>query len=605
MDVGGTTVNTLTVGDRLVGGDGIDVLDATLIGDATGFSLTGIEKVYFSPVNATGVTVSSTLSGVQEVWMKDALGDLTVNTVASALTVGVQNSEAVAFNVAYAGTVAAQTLVLDGAASVTVDVSMNGLENLTVNAQGVASSDVKLAGDLTDATSLTINAAAGVAFATAAFADVAALTVSGASDVDVSLLSIGASVTDAITVDATGASAGLALAIANTGAAALTATFGAGADELDISANTDAAAVVTVDMGAGDDTVIVDLGLIGQTDVSLVGGTGADTLSIEGVSAATDLEIDFTGVSGFEALSFADTVAVDAAATLDVTDLGINTITFEAAAGFTGTAGALEITGLGNNATVDFAAGFGEATATDVVDLTIDNGGSLTLSFGADSAVAGTEVNAFTFANATSLVFNVADASTDGTGTVDVSLALTELSASKATSITVTGGVGENDTFELDLSALTAGTGATDSNLAALNTVDFSGFNGTVDINLETAVIANKLTIKLSDGAAMGTVSTSTFATVELSDKADTLVFASDLLGVAEVFNFTAGLGGDVLNVAALGANSIADLRIVYGSGTATATITSTSASDLFDGSIEVTFVGSATTFTSDNFIFA
>ncbi|MDU7589530.1 MAG: hypothetical protein E7K47_19460, partial [Acidovorax sp.] len=79
----------------------------------------------------------------------------------------------------------------------------------------------------------------------------------------------------------------------------------------------------------------------------------------------------------------------------------------------------------------------------------------------------------------------------------------------------------------------------------------------------------------------------------------DTLVFASDLLGVADVSNFTAGLGGDVLNLAALGVDSITDLDIVY--GTSDATITS----DLFDGSIEVTFVGSATTFTSDNFIFA
>jgi hypothetical protein len=470
-----------------------------------------------------------------------------------------------------------------------------------VVAQGAASEGIVLDGNLTDATSLTINAAADVAFGTATFAALTDLTVSGAGEVDISGLTIGASVTDAITVDATGAAAGLAVAIANTGAAELTARFGDGADELDITANTDTAAVVTVDMGAGDDTVIVKNTLIGQTDVSLVGGTGTDTLSISGASTAADLEIDFAGVSGFEALSFADTVTVDAAATLDVTDLGINTITFEAAAGFSGTTGALEITGLGDNATIEFAAGFTEAATTDVVDLTVDNGGSLTLSFGADSAVAGTEVNAFTFANATSLVFNVADASTDGSSTVDVSLQLTELSASKATSIAVTGGVGENDTFALDLSALTAGTGTTDSNLSALKTIDFSGFNGTVDIDLgitNTDVINNDLTIKLSDGAAASSA-TDTFATLTLSDEADTLVFASDLKGKVVVSDFTAGLGGDVLNLAALGVDSITDLDIVY--GTSDATITS----DLFEGSIEVTFVGSATTFTSDNFIFA
>lgn len=604
VTVGTVATNTLGLGDKLVGGEGTDTLVATLADDASGFALTSIEKVYFSP--AAAATVTSTLSGVQELWMKDALADLTVATVASGLTIGVDNAEAVTFDVTYAGTVAAQTLVLDGAASVTVDVTVSGLEDLTVNAQGAASEDVVLAGNLTDATSLTINASADVAFGTATFADLTDLTVSGAGEVDLSNLVLTDSTgTDAITVTATGASAGLAVAIANDGSAELTATFGAGADELDISANTATAAVVTVDMGAGDDTVIVDLGLIGQTDVSLVGGTGTDTLSISGASAAADLEIDFTGVSGFEALSFASSVVVTTAATLDVTDLGINTITFEAIAGFSGTAGALEITGLGNNATVAFEAAFGEATVTDDVALTIDNGGSLTLSFGADSDISGATAGdgVMTFANATSLVFNVADASTDGTGTVDVSLALTELSASKATSITVTGGVGENDTFELDLSALTAGTGATNSNLAALNTVDFSGFNGTVDINLNTAdteaVIANKLTIKLSDGAAVGTASASTFATVELSDKADTLVFASDLLGVATVTNFTAGLGGDVLNLAALGVDSITDLDIAYGTGVATIT------SDLFDGSIGVTFVGSATTFTSDNFIFA
>jgi len=403
------------------------------------------------------------------------------------------------------------------------------------------------------------------------------------------------------------------VALANDGGSALTANFGAGKDTLDIDARTSTAGTVTVAMGAGDDTVSIDQAILPTdvTNVTIAGGDGVDTLSLADVSNAADVTaMKFGNVSGFEVLNFATTVALgNTAATLDLTGEGMNTVVFEE--GFTASgSGTLTIKGLAANATVEIA-----STNADVAGgLTLDNTGSATIKFTDADSTGASVGSALTLSNATSLVFEINDTSTDGTGTVNATVTLAGIIASKVVTLSFTGGEYDAtvstsvDTLTLNLSGATFGTGTTDSNLDALTTIDLSAFNGSavLDLDATTGVQKNKLTIKLSDGGAVAgaaasaaDAATATFANINLTTKADTIVFASDLKAQVELTDFTTGIGGDILNVAALGVKNIGELDVAEVSGDYTIT------SDLFDGTILVTVVASATTLTSDNFIFA
>ncbi|WP_144732501.1 DUF4214 domain-containing protein [Extensimonas perlucida] len=617
------TSYSLTLGDNLNGGGGTDTLNASVGGTVANFAMTSIENVYLTPVAAA--TVANTMTGVQQLWMKDALGDLDVTGISRALTIGVENAANVTFTANYADVAANsaidQVVVLNGAAGdtgVSIDLgtyTTAAFKSLTVNAQGVASENITLVGDvLTDATALTINATADLAFATGAMtmAAVTTATFTGDGAIDLGGIALGSTGgTAALTINATAASAGLTVQLGNTGTAQLTANFGAGDDSLDIDARTSVTGTVAVNMGAGDDTVSIGQALLptSVTNVSIVGGDGVDTLSVADVNNAANVTaMKFGNVSGFEELSFGTTVALaGTAATLDLTGEGMNTVVFEK--GFTASAtGALTIKGLASNATIEVV-----GTDADVLGgLSLDNAGSATLKFTDADATGASVQGALTLSNATSLVFDINDTSTDGTGAVNATVSLADIIASKVVTLSFTGGEYDAtvstsiDTLILNLSGATFGTATTDSNLDALTTIDLSGFNGSavLDLDAATGVQKNKLTIKLGDGSAVadtyGTAAPTTdFVTLTLTDKSDTIVFASDLKASVDITDFTAGLGGDLLNVAALGITSISQLDIAYSSGSALIT------SDEFDGQIEVAFIGSATTFTVDNFIFA
>lgn len=632
-NLGTNNGNTLTLADRLNGGDGIDTLDVTLAADAQyAFTLQNIERVEIEA--AANATITNSFVGVDVIQLEDTSGaGVTVSGLTGAIDeVSVYNSQNASIEVAAGDTAAEMTLRFDTVDTVTVDVSAGsttGTLNLVTEGQG-AIDGITIQGDITDATTLNVVANVDLDVAGLTMDTLTTLTVEGAGDVVLvgslaspDIVSLSAGAASAITVDSTALLGSLDLELDNDGSVgghgvALNADFGVGNDFFDISANTAGGVSLTaVDMGAGNDDLVVDYTLPGNTNVTLDGGLGADdTLFIAGVTSSTTLstiDMDLYGtVQGFETLDItASFVTLTQTAGMMTIASDIDVVDFNATIAY-GTAGALEIANAGDGIIVDFDAVQAQAIAQASIayqfDLNIDEAaGDITFNFNEDATItAGASVgNDWSFDEATALSFNLVD-TTSGANDVSISFGNGAYSgyengsidAQYVETIAITGG-GTLSSFTFDISDITAA----GSSLTAFDTVDISGFNGTVtlDLGAESGVIENDMTIIIGDGFT----GASTIASITGSDQSDTYDFAENLVGEVYISNFenTGGFGnGDQIDLVSMGITTTGQLDVSYSTSYTYAIITAHG--DEFDGTITLK-LNNATALTAGDFIFA
>jgi len=253
-----STSTTLSAGDSLTGGTGTDTLNVTTTAAATlgaGVTTAGIENVVLT---ATGGALSLNAAGFSGVTSVSAIGSTEAVTVdglsaipTSISATGTNKNLTVNFAAAaVTGTADATTVNVNGVAT-TADttITVNGIENITLNSTGSASgstnSSVILLGDSIRSVTLT-----------GTVSDKAAVTLSGA-----------------------------------TGTIAGTVTGGSGADDIAITAGSSGA--VSANLDAGDD--ILRLTSVAAT-MTIAGGAGNDTLVFTGTTGSTTTTANITGI---------------------------------------------------------------------------------------------------------------------------------------------------------------------------------------------------------------------------------------------------------------------------------------------------------------------
>lgn len=618
-NLGAANANTLTLGDRLYGGWGDDRLDVTLGASvaANSFLVNEIEFVNISAAG-TDVGITNAFAGVELIQMEDTSAyDVFVGGLTGQVDASLYNVAGANLTIESGASLAEQTLFLDTVDTATVtleNTAGGGVDVLNVVSFGGGAQDITLAGDVLNATELNIDAQAGISFAALDMANITDINILSAASADINLGHAGISLADAaagtITVDALLAEGDVSLVLDNDGSVALYADFGAGDDTLDIQLNVAAGtSVVDVFMGAGDDTLTVDYTLPGNTNVSLDGGLGADdTLSLVGATAAASINtVDlntFGVVQGFETLDFASGVELGTVAATVTLAGDIETVVFDTIS--YGTDASLSLVEAGDDLTVSMGTvALNGAAASASLDLTIDAAGAIVLDLNGDfTTVAGVSMaNVWNFDNADSLTFDIATTGVAAGVTLDFTTGesagtvYATFDAAELTDIVFTGGT--SATFlDFDISGLTGS-----SDLGLLDTIDISGFAGTVEMNLQTADQADvfgtgDLTIVLGVGVADVTMATITGGT----ELANIYEFADDLEGIVVVTDFdnlNGSANSDQLDVSALGVTAFSQLTTTL-VGTDTWSITSSA----YDGEIVVTLENGGT-LTAADFIFA
>lgn len=520
-------VATLSSIDTLDGGAGIDTLNAALLSSNSGTPrLTSIEIVNLSSPGTGGILDLNLATGVQQA---NIVGSTAVGYIyhvgTAALSVANQNATA-GFSgstgatlslslstVGTAGTLTAVTLNANttGAAlattyNITADnayVTIAGAapvaRNVTVAATGVNALNLSSAANLN---TLSVTGLGSVDFSSGALA---ALTTFTAGDGGVKLTSIGVG---ALTIT-TGS--GVDTIVAN-GASITSLNVGAGNDVVTLGTAA-LSASATVNLGAGDDTLILTVApTVGAT---ISGGADRDTLQLN--NSALDYAAISTQVTGFEVLALGATgFTVDRSQTglinsFAVANAGTTTFTnadsastfaIDNSAGVTAVnvansaAGSTHIT-LTNNAATPAANAIGTLNVSGATQIFLTSSGTSTnsnvitnlihpnistitvqgtadLSFGISGAATGTTVDATAFTGKLTVrgsIWN--DVITGGAGDDNIT--------GGSGADTLTGGSG-NDIFSFDSRGATQGVGFGGSNTTAANIekiTDFSG-NGTL-----------------------------------------------------------------------------------------------------------------------------
>ena len=289
------TVQTLNSGDSIALGDGNDSLSATLnAGTVTPVAMTGVENVMFTALGAATVDFDN-VSGVTSIISRGSSATLLVDDIQEIPTfISISNNTSVQTFVitdtAVSGTADSITLNFDGVGGVVnVGGETNGdgdIETFTIVASAGASDLGVGNGFGADATTITVNATSVLDLGSTA--QFIASTNFDASASTAAVTSVFAAKTTASET-------------------AVTIKGGAGADQFDISTFTaeENFGDLTVDMGAGNDTL--DLGAVADTDTgsSIKGGAGdGDILIISGAAITAEVA---TQISDFEILNIETT----------------------------------------------------------------------------------------------------------------------------------------------------------------------------------------------------------------------------------------------------------------------------------------------------------
>lgn len=564
-DTFNSDVLTLTNDTVINGGNGVDTLNATLIGDVAP-TLNSVEKVFVEALTDVSVDASS-FTGVQELWTRDSVGDLTVNGLTSSATViGIENTDQ-DVTVNYA-TSAIQgnttvTVALNGAAGGTVTLGADSnsttqeVNNVVLNSIGAVANTlaaVVLNDQNTDESqTLTVRGTQSLEI-TAALAD------------NINVINAGNMAGD-LTLEAVGDTDGLLFNGATmTGAANITVATGAA---------TDGAVIRT---GSGDDTITFEqLG-----DAKLVnGGAGNDTL-IATVATANQAPV----IQNVETLNltFDNAGSLDAAAIAGATQVNVEAVT---------NGGAVVISNM-NTSIANVAL---ETGPVGDVELGYRNTvtGNLTLTTGAEGSVTGdsltvNNVGTLAIVNADNTLIT-GNLTLDNAKTTSVSLVNNGIAGETATVGDITNGAdGALTTVSVEAAGAGAATiGDVDADKLASLTVSATAGNATAgDITTEAA-----LTVSLAAaGATVATATTATVGDVDTTEADLTLNAVATGAGI-----LTAGtLDGDNVTVTATSATGDVDVGDVTAAAAAALTLTSTEGALTVDNVEGETITVTATT---------
>lgn len=330
---------TLSSGDMLDGGAGVDTLNAVLNNggvNAPAPILSNIENVILRSIKNDSEVDLSKSSGIESVTVHDSNGSVVVNGLGAVDNLIIKNQTA---NVSYDNSTAEAlnlTLVAMGAAdnSTVVDLGATAAAAATTLNATLNDANAKLTSTngtgaiktmtITATGDNTLTLETGKAAST-----ITDLTITGSGSVDLS----GAALTGALTtIDASANTGGVNLKVASTTipAEGATITGGSGNDELAFTAAP--TAKVTTDLGAGDDTLVMT-GALGAlvTGSTFNGGDGTDTLIFDGVTGVNAKVGSM--FSGFETLVLQGTSSYEMGSIAGISnyvvdDSGATTATF-------------------------------------------------------------------------------------------------------------------------------------------------------------------------------------------------------------------------------------------------------------------------------------
>ncbi len=527
--------DTAQVYDTVTGGDGTDTL-----------YIINTDNAAYSPINASGIEVFKyqandnagnldvdDIHGATTLNLYRANGDVDVSDLTQAVTFKIEDLQA-----GYTGTVTYKaTDVANAADAATVDLAGASTGSVLTFAGAVETMTLDVTKESTytqlvmDAatTAVTINASAALNTVTDFNANgVTTLTLTGSGAIDLT----GSTDNDlaALTTVAGSAATG-AISLFINDAANQTITTGSGADTVDMDGTLTAAD--TIDLGAGDDTLRVDVD-------SLTAGTA-------------DLSI-----SNVETLRF-DAIGTGAGA-IQMDNVSVTTIRFDQAAAQGGADQVITLTDLA--ATIAGASLIGDGTASDDVffsDFTLDYDtttdlANVTLTINNGGVVADDiRVGNIVIDNTDKLTITATDI---GQAAAD-ELTLDDIEVDAATDIVVSADgeiilTVDGDVLDtLDMSAADGGSTLSVDDAAAALTITMGDGVDIVDI-VDDAVGA---TIDLGAGNDQFT-SGNEAHTITTGTGIDTLIFTGATTDDDNIVtDFTAGTGGDVIDLATNNAN--------------------------------------------------
>jgi len=577
-DVATDTADTAVTGDTIDGGAGTDTF--RFIGadnDAAIVTLTNVETVEITAAAATALNALN-WTGVSTIAVNNS-GNNGVTTTATTLTNVGSNAALTLNNVAVQNT-------LDDALSVTYKAGTIGATGtLTLNTSGVGGTDatggtgvnvgVAVNPGAGVFTSLVINASGTTRMevdpAAADDMTLASITVTGSGAV---VLDVDDALTAVSTIDLSANTGGVTFVDTDlgTGTANLAVTGGSGNDSMSITPTN----AVTVDMGAGNDTVTLlaasTTNLVSTDTINLGEGT-ADVLAMnedsvqlfDDKSAATVASLG--RISGYERLAITDALLAE---TYDVSAFPVSYVRLDAAAGWTAAA---ILSGVATGSTIEIRANANEAD-TLTVNMAAPGGSDDVLTFAlngditADVAIGSVEIAGVDTVNITTADRNNADGSTTRAigYTLDFDATATVLST-------------------MNISGASEFTFAGNAASVALATVNAANLTG--DLNLNLSSITAGQGVAITGGAGTNTI------TGSAGD--DTII------GGARADSITAGAGIDVMTGGA-GADTFTQATGDFTAATAAALAAAADSitdfargSDLIDWSTDITFVADAT----------
>lgn len=348
-------VATVTAGDAITGGAGTDTLK--LYSTAAVLpQVTGVENLVLNNPGVATINVAS-LTDVTSVTLENV--EVTAATGAGGENLTLAQGQALTLKSVVDVTGGGHALDIDGAATL---VSLN----LTLDGAGTATTagnDLEVNFDGADMLATlnitTANNASKVTF-TDADNKIATITVAGDKAVDLGTLTTNVTSFNASAMTAGGVTVNMGASAKDT-----TITGSAAAD----SVTATAAVNYTIDLGAGNDTLITAdaAGELTSTD-SLAGGDGTDTL---GIASAVAAELDdgtaadnavLAKVTGFEQLRITDNLAAD----FNISKWGMNYLQLADDVSDGGVGTSIAVSGFTSGATIELR---DAANHTDTLDV--------------------------------------------------------------------------------------------------------------------------------------------------------------------------------------------------------------------------------------------
>jgi hypothetical protein len=500
-DTFNATGATLTAGDSLVGGGGVDTLSVTYTGAlatiGASVSTSGIEAAKFTNIGTDTLTVDASLmAGLTDVYALGGTQDVTVQKTNTIPNIHISSNTGdiivAPTPAAVEGTADATTVALNAS---TGSLTYNGVETLNVVTSGTATGTTAARFTFTDNAlkAMTVSGSAAlvgqVTFAAqAAGGSVSFSAASATAGVDIDFTDLGNKNASNVGVSVTGTASADSIRIAGDTDLLRNVRIAGGA------VLTDTVALVTINGGAGTDTLVLDETLSATSSANITAGfarRGSNITNFEVLETAGGISVAVSELSG----STFTSANLKGGTTLTGMNPELNTVTVTST-GDVSLDRASDTTPTSLVLTLN-AANAGDNTFTTV---TADDEETLTIS---SSGAAGVTRNIIT-------TLNVGD----------------------ATSLTITGNK------ELVVSSALTGSATTSVQAASLATVNAGAHTGSVlTLDLSNSTVATTVTGSAGVEASVG-VTVNTITTGSGNDS---------VTGGAYKDSITTGLGNDTI----------------------------------------------------------